>query len=220
MALMYGQGMHPHATPDNPVSLGPMFPRYKTVPERLVEARAANPDANAEEWEQIEQKIRKGGERSAVAGFDLTFSPPKSWSVLWAAAPNEEAREVIWAAHHEGIDAALAYLEREACFSRTGHAGIRQVDANGFVAAAFDHRQSRDGDPQMHTHVAVLNRVQCTKDGVWRTLDSREVFAAAAAAGGMYDLVREAALERSLGSCTSSGGPVTRCGRSRESPTR
>jgi hypothetical protein len=91
MALMYGQGMHPEATPDNPAALGPVFPRYKTVPERLLEARAVNPDANAEEWEQIEQKIRKGGERSAVAGFDLTFSPPKSWSVLWAAAPNEEA---------------------------------------------------------------------------------------------------------------------------------
>lgn len=199
MARMYGQGLHPDATPDNPVALGPPFPRYKTVPERLADARAENPDVDAEQWERIEHKIRKAGERNAVAGFDLTFSAPKSWSVLWAAAPDEAAREAIWAAHHEGVDAALAFLEREACFSRTGHAGIRQVDADGFVAAAFDHRQSRNGDPQMHTHVAVLNRVRCTKDGQWRSLDGREVYAAAAAAGGMYDLIRESALERSLG---------------------
>ena len=93
----------------------------------------------------------------------------------------------------------MAFLERDACFSRTGHAGVRQVDADGFVAAAFDHRQSRDGDPQMHTHVAVLNRVRCSKDGQWRSIDGRELYAAAAAAGGMYDLARETALERSLG---------------------
>jgi len=67
------------------------------------------------------------------------------------------------------------------------------------VAAAFDHRQSRDGDPQMHTHVAVLNRVRCSKDDQWRSIDGRELYAAAAAAGGMYDLARETALERSLG---------------------
>ena len=131
MALMYGQGMHPAATPESPVALGPAFPVYKTVPDRLAEARAANPGVDAEEWERIEHRIRKGGERTAVAGFDLTFSPPKSWSVLWAAAPDEEAREKVWAAHHEGVRAALNFLEAEACFSRVGHNGVRQVDASG-----------------------------------------------------------------------------------------
>ncbi len=201
-------------------ALGPPFQSHKSVADRLAEARKANPGAGAEEWERIEHKIRKAGERSAVAGFDLTFSPPKSWSVLWAAAPDEAARETIWAAHHEGVNAAMAFLERDACFSRTGHAGVRQVDADGFVAAAFDHRQSRDGDPQMHTHVAVLNRVRCTKDGQWRSIDGRELYAAAAAAGGMYDLARETALERSLGVVHEFRRPGTRFGRSRGSPTR
>ena len=199
MALMYGQGMHPQATVDDPRSLGAPFKNYKSIPERIADARVANPGVDAEEWERIEFRILRSGDRSAAAGYDLTFSPPKSWSVLWAAAPDEESRQQIWDAHHQGVRAAVGYLEREACFSRVGHDGVRQVDAEGYVAAAFDHRQSRNGDPQMHTHVAVLNRVRCTKDGQWRSLDGREVYAAAAAAGGIYDLVRESALEGSLG---------------------
>jgi len=198
MALMYGQGLHPDATVDDPKSLGAPFRRYKGVEQRLAEALAANPGVDGEEWAKIQHKIRTTGDRSAAAGFDLTFSPPKSWSVLWAAAPDEESRELIWAAHHEGVQAAVDYLEAEACFSRVGRNGVRQVDGNGLVGARFDHRQSRNGDPQMHSHLAVLNRVLCA-DGQWRALDGREIYAAAAAASGMYDAVRESRLEATLG---------------------
>jgi len=198
MELMYGQGLHPDATVEDPKALGAPFRHYKGVEQRLAEARAANPDVNEEEWARIQHKIRTSGDRSAAAGFDLTFSPPKSWSVLWAAAPDEASRELIWAAHHEGVQAAISYLEREACFSRVGYNGVRQVDGDGLVAARFDHRQSRNGDPQMHSHLAVLNRVECA-DGQYRALDGREIYAAAAAASGMYDAVRESRLEASLG---------------------
>src|ERR1700736_6206221 len=66
------------------------------------------------------------------------------------------------------------------------------------VIASFDHRMSRRGDVQIHTHNAVLNRVRCD-DGEWRSLDSRAVYQVAASAGALYDRVREAALERDLG---------------------
>jgi conjugative relaxase-like TrwC/TraI family protein len=198
MALMYGQGLHPDATGADPKALGAPFRRYKGIEQRLAEARAANPDMNDEDWAKLQHKIRTSGDRSAAAGFDLTFSPPKSWSVLWAAAPDETSRELIWAAHHEGVQAAVDYLEREACFSRVGHNGVRQVDGRGLIAARFDHRQSRNGDPQMHSHLAVLNRVLCP-DGQYRALDGREIYAAAAAASGLYDAVRESRLEASLG---------------------
>ncbi len=118
-------------------------------------------------------------------------------SVLWAAA-DEAGRAAIWAAHHAGVDAALAYLEREAAWSRAGHSGIRSVDTTGWVVASFDHRMSRSGDVQIHTHNAVLNRVRCS-DGAWRSLDARAIYRVAASAGALYDRVREAALEASLG---------------------
>jgi len=63
--------------------------------------------------------IRLGGDRVAVAAFDMTFSPPKSVSVLWAAA-DSAGREIIWAAHRAGVTAALGYIEREAAWSITG----------------------------------------------------------------------------------------------------
>ncbi|MHB1536556.1 MAG: MobF family relaxase, partial [Acidimicrobiales bacterium] len=131
-----------------------------------------------------------------MAGFDLTFSAPKSASVLWAAAP-AEGRQAIWAAHHEGVAAAMRFVEREAALSRTGYAGVRQVDTTGLLSASFDHRMSRAGDVHIHTHTATLNRVRCA-DGQWRALDGRALYRVAAAAGAIYDRVREAALERDL----------------------
>jgi conjugative relaxase-like TrwC/TraI family protein len=157
----------------------------------------AHRERAAEEWAEQEANIRRGGERSAVTAFDLTFSPPKSVSVLWAAA-DAVGREAIWRAHREGVEAALGYVEREAAWSRVGYNGVRQVDTTGFVVASFDHRMSRRGDVQLHTHNAVLNRVRCP-DGQWRTLDGRAIYRVAASAGALYDRVREAALERGLG---------------------
>ena len=98
---------------------------------------------------------------TAVAGYDLTFSPVKSVSTLWAVAPQEVAAQVE-AAHHDAVKDALAFLEAHALYSREGARGVRQVDVTGMVAAAFTHRDSRAGDPDLHTHVAVANKVQTT----------------------------------------------------------
>jgi conjugative relaxase-like TrwC/TraI family protein len=68
-----------------------------------------------------------------------------------------------------------AYAEEHIFFSRSGTNGIVQEQIGGVVATAFDHWDSRAGDPQLHTHVVVLNRAQ-SLDGTWRTLDSRGLF--------------------------------------------
>jgi conjugative relaxase-like TrwC/TraI family protein len=101
-----------------------------------------------------------------VAGYDLTFSPVKSVSALWALAPREVA-ERIEAAHAAAVADTLAWLEKHACFTRLGAGGARQVETHGLIAAVFTHRDSRAGDPDLHTHVAVSNKVQ-TDDGRWR----------------------------------------------------
>src|ERR1019366_873568 len=112
----------------------------------------------------------------AVGGFDLTFSPSKSVSTAWALA-DRETREVIYRCHQLAIEDVLAYAEREVFHTRTGSQGCVEEDIVGVVAASFTHFDSRDGDPQLHDHVVVLNRVQAVEDGAWRTLDSRGLFA-------------------------------------------
>ena len=87
----------------------------------------------------------------------------KSVSTLWAVADPAVAA-VIEQAHQAAVQDALAFIEKHALFTRTGPQGIRQVNVRGLGATAFTHRDSRAGDPDLHTHVAVANKVQ-TLDG-------------------------------------------------------
>src|SRR5215218_2496964 len=89
-----------------------------------------------------------------VAGYDLTFSPVKSVSSLWAVADVHVAAH-IERAHQAAVQDALTFIEGQALFTRQGRNGIRQVNVTGLVAAAFTHRDSRAGDPDLHTHVAM-----------------------------------------------------------------
>jgi conjugative relaxase-like TrwC/TraI family protein len=132
-----------------------------------------------------------------VAGFDLTFSPVKSVSTLWAVA-DQAVAAVIERAHQAAVNDALAFIEKHALFTRTGRQGIRQVNVRGLVAAAFTHRDSRAGDPDLHTHVAVANKVQ-TLDGRWLSIDGRVLFKAKVAASETYNTAFEQHLRDTLG---------------------
>ncbi len=133
----------------------------------------------------------------AVAGYDLTFSPVKSVSALWALAdPPTAAR--IERAHQAAVADALAFLETHALYTREGAAGVRQVDVTGLVATAFTHRDSRAGDPDLHTHVAVANKV-ATLDGRWLAIDGRVLFKATVAASETYNTALERHLRADLG---------------------
>jgi conjugative relaxase-like TrwC/TraI family protein len=132
-----------------------------------------------------------------VAGYDLTFSPVKSVSALWAVAEPAVAA-VIERAHQAAVQDALAFIEKHALFTRTGPQGIRQVNVRGLVATAFTHRDSRAGDPDLHTHVAVANKVQ-TLDGRWLSIDGRVLFKANVAASETYNTALEQHLRDMLG---------------------
>jgi conjugative relaxase-like TrwC/TraI family protein len=134
----------------------------------------------------------------AVGGFDLTFSPSKSVSVAWALA-DKETREVIYRCHQRAIAEVLAYAEREVFHSRSGQQGCVEEDIVGVIAASFTHFDSRDGDPQLHDHVVVLNRAQAMTDGVWRTLDSRQLFASTVMLSEMHQGVLSDLLTGELG---------------------
>jgi conjugative relaxase-like TrwC/TraI family protein len=119
-----------------------------------------------------------------VPGFDLTFSAPKSVSVLFGIADIETAA-VVRAAHDAAVEATLGWLERQACRTRAGADGVIRLDGEGFVAAKFVHRTSRAGDPQLHTHVLVANMTR-SADGKWRALDGKALLLQAQTAGYLY----------------------------------
>ncbi len=133
--------------------------------------------------------------RTRVAAFDLTFSAPKSVSVLYAMGEDVVAR-ALSEAHDRAVAEALAYVEREACITRRGKNGVRRVRGDGFVAAAYRHRLSRAGDPQLHTHVVVANMTRA--EGRWTALDGHGLYEHKLAAGAVYRAVLRAEVRERL----------------------
>lgn len=154
--------------------------------------------------------VRKTGTptRYPVAGFDLTFSVPKSVSVLWALSP-QDVRDQVFAAHRRAVQDTLVWLECRAIGTRTGRNGVAHVPVRGAIAAAFDHWDSRAGDPQLHTHLVIANRVQRSSDGAWATLDSRTLYKAVVAASEHYNGLLFDELRRSLGTETELRAPAS-----------
>jgi conjugative relaxase-like TrwC/TraI family protein len=169
--------------------------RTQVARERFAAEHGRAPMDAAELAGQIAKSSRPRAQ--TVAGYDLTFSPVKSVSTLWAVAEPAVAA-AIEKAHQAAVNDALSFIEQKALFTRTGPQGIRQVNVRGLVAAAFTHRDSRAGDPDLHTHVAVANKVQ-TLDGRWLSIDGRVLFKAKVAASETYNTSLEQHLRDTLG---------------------
>ncbi|RPE73743.1 MULTISPECIES: MobF family relaxase [unclassified Frondihabitans] len=124
--------------------------------------------------------------QQAVAGFDLVFSPAKSVSTLWGLGDND-TRKVIEDAHEQAIADTVKYLEDEAIATRAGRNGVAQIDVEGgLIATRFRHHDSRTGDPQLHDHLVVANKVKGS-DGKWRTIDSKLLHRQGVAASEFYN---------------------------------
>jgi len=138
----------------------------------------------------------------AVAGFDATFSAPKSVSVWWALTGDSRLLD----AHDTAVRAVLGHLERYGSTTRVRVNGARQhPDTGGLMMAAFRQTTSREDDPQLHTHVVISTKVQ-TVDGRWLALDARYLKRKQRALGGLYQSVLRAELTHRFG---VAWGPVT-----------
>jgi Ti-type conjugative transfer relaxase TraA len=135
--------------------------------------------------------------RARVPGYDLTFSAPKSVSLLHALGEPHVQSDVL-AAHEEAVATAFGYLERHAAFLRRGHGGHERIAADGLVAAGFRHRLSRAHDPALHTHVLVANLARAA-DGRSGALDGRALYRHAATAGHLYQAELRHQLTQRLG---------------------
>jgi len=187
--------------------LGRAYPEYQPTAERVAERvayldPALGPVARAEAVAAIEVEEAERGTRRAVAGYDFTFSIPKSASVLWAVA-DAGTQALIRQAHHAAVAEVVAYMEREVAATRTGAAGrngaVAQVDVHGLIATGYDHYDSRAGDPHLHTHVVISNKVQTVLDGKWRSLDGRPMHAATVALSELHEAVFADHLTRMFG---------------------
>jgi conjugative relaxase-like TrwC/TraI family protein len=132
-----------------------------------------------------------------VAALDLTFSAPKSVSVLAAAGSNDLTR-VLVDAHNQAVTAALAYLDASAVFVRRGHDGTTVEAGEGLIAAAYLHRMSRSLDPQLHTHVVAANLTR-GPDGRFTALHGAPLYRAAKTAGYLYQSQLRATISEKLG---------------------
>jgi conjugative relaxase-like TrwC/TraI family protein len=133
-----------------------------------------------------------------VQAFDHCFSSPKSVSLL-AAGGGDQVRRQVADARADALQAAIGYLERQGIGVRRDHNGTDRYQAvGGLVAVAFEHRLSRAGDPQYHTHVLVQNATQ-GPDGRWTALDSDRLYAHLMAADHLYLAAERAALTQRLG---------------------
>jgi conjugative relaxase-like TrwC/TraI family protein len=134
--------------------------------------------------------------RNAVPAFDVVLRPTKSVSILYGLGDAAIGRAVL-AAHHAGLAEAVAYLD-EQLGARRGHGGVQHVSGQGVLAVGFDHRTSREGDPLLHTHLVIANRVQ-GPDGRWTALDGRDLYRHRLAADAIYRASYQRQLSRSLG---------------------
>jgi conjugative relaxase-like TrwC/TraI family protein len=134
--------------------------------------------------------------RNAVPAFDVVLRPTKSVSILYGLGDAATGRAVL-AAHHAGLAEAVAYLDGH-LGARRGHAGHEHVSGQGLLAVGFDHRTSREGDPLLHTHLVIANRVR-GPDGRWTALDGRDLFRHRLAADAIYRATYQRELVRTLG---------------------
>lgn len=203
LQLLIGMGHDPVTG----AALGREYQRFAGAKQRVAERvehidPGYGPARRAREVARIESEEAKRGTRRAVAGFDYTFSVPKSVSVLWAVA-DVGVQSIIADAHHAAITDLIVFLEREVAVTRVGATGpdgaVAHVDVAGIAATAFDHYDSRAGDPQLHTHVVISNKVRTVQDGKWRTLAGRPMHSAVVALSEMYNAVLADRLARTLG---------------------
>jgi conjugative relaxase-like TrwC/TraI family protein len=186
MANLFGAGKDPatgHA-------LGRPYPVHTPAKERIAAQVARLPDgmdeaARAAAITTITDVELAKRTPSAVAGFDLTFTPAKSVSTLWAVS-DDVTQAVVLAAHRTAVEQALVFLEDTALFTRTGAAGCEQHKVAGVSAAGFEHWDSRAGDPNLHTHLVLANKVQ-GPSGAWLTVDSRALHHAIVMVSEVYD---------------------------------
>ena len=157
--------------------------RFRVGAQMFRDERGIEP-SNAQLVQFVAQNSK--APQKAVAGFDLVFTPPKSFSIAWGLG-DEQLRRGIESAHERAIQDVIRHLEKNVVMTRRGRNGVRQIEtSSGVVGTKFRHWDSRAGDPNLHDHVVIANRVQGV-DGQWSSIDGRMIYAYGVEASELYN---------------------------------
>ena len=149
---------------------------------------------------------KKNRVKQPTSGVDLTFSPAKSVSLVWALG-DDDTRQTIEKIHQQAVEDTLKEVEEEFLFTRTGARSERVIKARGMIASTFMHYDTRAGDPDLHTHCLISNKVQAARgqQGLdddqadkWRSLDARYLLKNSARIGQRYQVKMAQALGQEL----------------------
>ena len=152
-----------------------------------------NGEVNPEQMENLwkgyspdgdKKLVQNAGDKNRRAGWDITFSAPKSVSVAWGVA-DEELKAKWEQAQQRAVLDAIQYLEDTAANTRRGAGGKEAQEKVGLVAATFPHGTSREQDLQLHTHALTLN-LGPRKDGTTGAIESHHLYQGKMAAGAVF----------------------------------
>lgn len=121
--------------------------------------------------------VENAGGKRRVPGWDLTFTPPKSVTILWVVF--DALTRIIEKIHHEAVRRALSYLEHQT------HLLQSETERVGLVVACFEHGSNRAQEPNLHTHALVLN-IGVTENNQTGAIDSNTLYKHKMAAGALY----------------------------------
>ena len=132
-----------------------------------------------------------GGAGEHVAGMDLTFSAPKSVSLIALIGGDKR----VIAAHIQAVRTTMAWVEKNLAYARQGANGRETLATGKLVYALFPHDVSRAHDPQLHVHAVIANATQ-RPDGAWRALRNTELYKQNTLIGAIYNAELRASLEK------------------------
>jgi len=118
------------------------------------------------------ERIAKQVENGERFGLNITYSAPKSVSIVYSILGDERIKE----AHERAVQEANKWLEENLVLTRQKHGGRERVSASGVAIANYTHETSRAQDPNLHTHAVVLNAVIRSTDGQIRALEPEKIF--------------------------------------------
>lgn len=139
------------------------------------------------------------GHEGRRLGFDMTFSPDKSFSILWARS-NKVDRQKIEFVLEQSVKQTLEYVEKEVLKDcvRRGKGGLRRESAKEFTWALFQHGTSREQDPQLHVHSVLCNLVQ-RQDGSYGAIAEKSLYERQAEIRTYFDLALAEKVQLQLG---------------------
>lgn len=189
----------------------------RDVHQLYAEMLNGEPGATAERRQELfTQAQARAAKTQSVRAWDATFEPGKSVTLLHASAramrlaaeesgdkaqalEAQRIEDAVWRAISDGAAAGMAHLQAHAGYTRTGAGGVRKEDAHRWVVANWRQHTSRAGDPHLHQHQVILNKVVTERDGRWRTIEGNGLFRERGAAAAISTMVMENALTRDLG---------------------